>query len=266
MMTKTSWSRFSKLAVVCLLALGLTVATVPAAGVSVGETTVTSDAEVGTQITATVTLTELYQNPSLESWRLAGETGLTNVTWTVEYYDQTGARVTQESYDGQSFGGAQVSAADGTSEVRVRITGTVPEVTEYTYDPPQSFTVLDLTQTREGGSSNDIDAWSATHYTEESREARNAIDDATAAAGSVDSQDADRQLENAIEAYDGDGNEFGLAVDLANDAQQTAEQTRQSNRLIQYALYGVGGLVVIGLLVGGFLYWRSQQAGPDKLG
>ena len=263
-MTKTSWSRFSKLAVVCLLALS--VASVPAAGVSVGDSTVTSDAEVGTQITATVTLTELYQNPSLESWSLAGETELTNVTWTVEYYDQTGARVNQDSYDGQSFGGAQVSAEEGTSEVQVRITGTVPEVTEYSYDPPQSFTVLDLTQAREGGSSNDIDSWSAAHYTEESREARTAIDDAAAAVESVDSQEAERQLQNAIEAYNGDGAEFPLATDLANQAQEQAEQTEQSNQLTRFALYGVGGLVVIGLVVGGFLYWRSQQSGPDRLG
>jgi len=264
MMTKTSWSRFSKLAVVCLLALS--VASVPAAGVSVGDSTVTSDAEVGTQITATVTLTELYQDPSLESWTLEGETELTDVTWTVEYYDQTGARVNQQSFDGQSFSGAGIAAEDGTSEVQVRITGTVPEVEEYSYDPAQSFTVLDLTQAREGGSSNDIDSWSATHYTEESREARTAIDDAAAAAEGVDSEEADRLLENAIEAYNGNGDEFGLAVDLANQAQEEAEQTQQSNRLTRLALYGVGGLVAIGLLVGGFLYWRSQQSGPDKLG
>jgi hypothetical protein len=264
MMTKTSWSRFSKLAVVCLHALS--VASVPVAGVSVGDSTVTSDAEVGEQITATVTLTELYQDPQLETWTLEGQTELTDVTWTVEYYDQTGARVDQQSFDGQSFSGAQVSAEEGTSEVRVRITGTVPEVTEYSYDPPQSFTVLDLTQAREGGSSNDIDSWSATHYTQESREARNAIDDAAAAVEEVNSQSAEQDLQRAIEAYNGDGDEFGLAADLATQAQEDAEQTRQSNRLTRLALYGVGGLVVIGLLVGGVLYWRSQQGGPDKLG
>ena len=263
-MTKTSWSRFSKLAVVCLLALS--VASVPAAGVSVGDSTVTSDAEVGTQITATVTLTELYQDPQLESWTLEGETELTDVTWTVEYYDQTGARVNQQSFDGQSFSGAEISAQDGTSEVQVRITGTVPEVEEYSYDPAQSFTVLDLTQAREGGSSNDIDSWSATHYTAESREARTAIDDAAAAVEEVNSEEATQLLENAIEVYNGDGDEFPTAIDLANQAQQEAESTQQSNQLTRLALYGVGGLVVIGLLVGGFLYWRSQQGGPDKLG
>ena len=263
-MTKTSWSRFFKLAVGCLLALS--VASVPAAGVSVGDSTVTSDAEVGEQITATVTLTELYQDPQLESWTLEGETELTDVTWTVEYYDQTGARVDQQSFDGQSFSGGDISAEDGTSEVEVRITGTVPDVEEYSYDPAQSFTVLDLTQAREGGSSNDIDSWSATHYTEESREARNEIDDAAAAVEEVDSDEADRLLTNAIEVYNGGGDEFSTAIDLANQAQDEAESTQQSNQLIRLALYGAGGVVVIGLVVVGFLYWRSQQSGPDKLG
>ncbi|WP_049984963.1 hypothetical protein [Halobellus rufus] len=261
-MTKTSWSRFSRLALACLFVLS--VATVPVAAVSVGDSAVPSDEEVGTEVTATATLTELYQNPSLESWTLAGSTELTEVTWTVEYYDQTGAKVDQQSFDGQSFSGAQVNADDGTSRVEVRVTGTVPEVGDYTYDPAQSFTVMGLEQTREGGSTNEIETWTATHYTEESREARDAIDEASTAVEEVDDDEAERRLQNAIEAYDGE--EFNLAADLAGQAQERAEQTRQSNQRMQLALYGVGGLVVIGLLVGGFLYWRSQQSGHDKLG
>ena len=261
-MTKTSWSRFSKLALACLFVLS--VATVPAAGVSVGETDVTDDAEVGSQVNATVTLTNLYQNPTLESWTLAGSTDLTEVTWTVMYFDQTGARVDQESFDGQSFSGAEVATADGTSEVRVRVTGTVPQVEDYSYDPAQSFTVLSLEQTREGGSTNAIDEWTAVHYTEESREARNAIDEASATVADVNSQDAERSLGNAIDAYN--GGEFGLAVDLSEQAQERAQQTQQSNQRMQLILYAVGGLVIVGLVVGGFLYWRSQQSGHDKLG
>ncbi len=262
MMTKTSWSRFSKLALACLFVLS--VASVPAAAVSVGDTNVTSDAEVGTQVTATVTLTELYQNPTLESWTLAGSTELTDVTWTVSYYDQTGAKVSQKSFDGQSFSGAEVSASEGTSKVEVRITGTVPKVEQYSYEPPQSFVVMALEQTRTGGSSNAIENWTATHYTQESREARKAIADAETAVSQVNSQKAERILGNAIEAYNGE--EFALAIDLAKQAQEQAQQTQQSNQLMQYALYGVGALVVIGLAVGGFLYWRSQQQGHDKLG
>jgi len=261
-MTKTSWSRFSKLALACLFVLS--VATVPGAAVSVGDSDVTSDAEVGTQVTATATLTELYQNPSLESWTLAGQTELTDVTWTVYYYDQTGAKVDQESFDGQSFSGAEISTSDGTNEVEVEVTGTVPEVASYSYEPAQTFTVIALEQTRQGGSTNEIDSWNATYYTGESREARNAIDEASAAVEQVNSQEAERSLGNAIDAYNGE--EFSLAIDLAEQAQEQAQQTQQSNQLMQYALYGVGGLVVIGLLVGGFLYWRSQQQGHDKLG
>ncbi|QCC46811.1 hypothetical protein [Halobellus limi] len=261
-MTKTSWSRFSKLALACLFVLS--VATVPAAAVSVGDSTVTSDAEVGTEVTATATLTELYQNPSLEEWTLAGSTELTDVTWTVVYYDQTGAKVGQESYDGQSFSGAGVVADDGTSEVEIRVTGTVPQVDDYAYEPPQSFTVMALEQTREGGSTNEIDTWTATHYTQESRDARNAIDDAASTVEEVSDDEAERRLGNAIEAYDGE--EFGLATDLAGQAEERAQQTQQSNQRMQLILYAVGGLVVVGLLVGGFLYWRSQQSGHDKLG
>ena len=261
-MTKTSWNRFSKLALACLFVLS--VATVPAAAVSVGDSTVTSDAEVGTEVTATATLNELYQNPSLEEWTLAGSTELTDVTWTVVYYDQTGAKVGQESYDGQSFSGAQVVADDGTSEVEVRVTGTAPQVEDYTYDPAQSFTVMALEQTREGGSTNEIDTWTATHYTRESREARNAIDDAASTVEEVNDEEAERRLGNAIEAYDGE--EFTLAADLAGQAEERAQQTQQSNQRMQLILYAVGGLVIVGLLVGGFLYWRSQQSSHDKLG
>ncbi|MFB6092074.1 MAG: hypothetical protein ABEK02_03575 [Haloquadratum sp.] len=261
-MTKTSWSRFSKLALACLFVLSA--AAVPASAVSVGAADAPSDAKVGSKVTATVTLTELYQNPQLASWTLAGSTDLTEVTWTVTYYDQTGAKVGQESFDGQSFSGAKIAASEGTSKVEVRVAGTVPAVEDYSYDPPQSFVVLALEQTRKGGSTNDIKNWTATHYTEESRGARNAIEEAAAVVEEVDSKKAERALQNAIDAYNGE--EFALATDLANQAKEQARQTRQSNRLMQYALYGVGGLVVIGLVVGGFLYWRSQQQSHDKLG
>ena len=261
-MTKTSWNRFSKLALACLVAL--TALAAPVAAVSVAEDDVPSEAQVDSKVTTTVTLNELYQNPQLESWTLAGSTELTDVTWTVTYYDQTGAKVNQQSFDGRNFSGASIDAGDGTSEVEVRVTGTVPQVDDYTYEPPQSFTVMALEQTREGGSTNEIDTWTATHYTQESREARNEIDDAASTVEEVNDEEAERRLGNAIEAYDGE--EFTLATDLAGQAEERAQQTQQSNQRMQLILYAVGGLVIVGLVVGGFLYWRSQQSGHDKLG
>jgi hypothetical protein len=264
-MTKTSWNRFSKLALACLLVLSVVAA--PAAAVSVANEDVPTEAQVGEKVTATVTLDELYKNPQLESWTLAGGTELTNVTWTVTYYDQTGAKVGQESFDGQNFSGADVSADGGTSEVEVSVTGTVPRVDDYSYDPAQSFTVIELTQTREGGSSNDIDSWTAYHFTSESDSAREALDTAQAAiqgASGTNTQEAEQSFANAVDAYE--GGEFELATTLANEAQNKAESAQQSSQTQQLLIYAVVGLLVVGLLVGGVLYWRSQQSGYDRLG
>lgn len=264
-MTKTSLNRCFKLALACLLVLSLVAA--PAAAVSVGDDDVPTEGEVGQQVTATVTLDQLYQNPQLESWTLAGSTELTDVTWTVVYYDQTGAKVGQDEFDGQNFTGADVSAADGTSEVEVTVTGTVPEVGTYSYDPAQEFTAMELTQTREGGSSNEIQTWTTHHFTSDSDEARSALDDAQAAiqsASGANTDEAEQSFANAVDAYES-GN-FDLATNLANEAQTKAENAEQSSQTMQLAMYAVGGVLVVALLAGGFLYWRSQQDSYDKLG
>lgn len=265
MMTKTSWNRCSKLALACLLVLSL--AAVPAAAVSAGSDDVPAESEVDKQVTATVTLDELYKDPQLESWTLAGSTELTDVTWTVVYYDQTGAKVGQDEFDGQSFTGADISAADGTSKVEVTVTGTVPEVASYSYDPAQEFTTLELTQTREGGSSNEIGTWTSHHFTSESNDARGALDDAQAAiqgASGANTDEAEQSFANAVDAYES-GN-FDLATTLANEAQTKAENAQESSQTQQLVMYAVGGLLVVALLVGGVLYWRSQQDTYDKLG
>lgn len=264
-MTRTNWSRSSKLALALLVLLS--VATIPAGAVSVASEDVSSEAQVGSKVTATVTLDELYKNPQLEAWSVQGETELEDVTWTVTYYDQTGAKVDQQSFDGQSFSGADVVAADGTSEVEVSVSGTVPAVDNYTYDPAQSFTVMTLNQTREGGSSNDIDTWTAHHYTDESAAAREKLDSAKtaiASASGANTQDAQRSFDNAVEAFEGE--EFGLATNLAEEAETRANKAKQSSQTTQMLIYAAGGLVLVALLAGGFFYWKSQQQTYDKLG
>lgn len=261
-MTKTSWSRFSKLSLACLVALTALVA--PVAAVTVADEDVPSDAQVESKVTATVTLDELYQNPQLESWTLAGSTELTDVTWTVTYYDQTGSKIDQQSFDGQNFSGANVVADDGTSEVEVRVSGTAPTIDAYTYDPEQSFTVMSLQQTREGGSSNDLRTWTTHHYTAESQDARSALDESRAAVQNSGSDEAQGTFDNAVSAYE-NGN-FELATELANQAQSEAEQAEQSSQTRQLLIYAAGGLAAIGVVVGGVFYWRSQQNSYDKLG
>jgi len=262
-MTKTNSSRFSKLLLGLLLVA--TVVAVPAGAVAPGNADAPTEGEVGTKTSATVTLTELYQNPQLEQWTLAGQTDLTNVTWTVTYYDQTGAKVDQSSYDGQNFTGASVSADDGISEVDVKVEGTVPSVESYSYDPAHSFTVLSLAQTREGGTTNSIDSWTARHYTAESQSARDALDAARSdidAAGNPD--DAETKFTQAVDAYE--SAEFGLASELANEAESQAESVQQNQQRNQMLLYAGGGLVVLLAIAGGFFWYRSQQEGPDRLG
>jgi hypothetical protein len=263
MMTKTNSSRFSKLLLGLLLVA--TVVAVPAGAVSTGNADVPTESEVGTKTSATVTLTELYQNPQLEQWTLAGQTDLENVTWTVTYYDQTGAKVDQSSFDGQNFTGGAISAGDGIAEVDVTVEGTVPSVEAYSYDPAQSFTVLSLEQTREGGTTNSIDSWTARHYTPESQTARDALDDAREeidAAGDPD--DAETKFTQAVDAYE--SAEFDLAAELAGEAKSQAQSVQQNQQRNQMLLYAGGGLVVLLAIVGGFLWYRSQTQQPDRLG
>ncbi|MFB6305142.1 MAG: hypothetical protein ABEH47_08240 [Haloferacaceae archaeon] len=265
-MTRTNLSRYSKVAIVLLVVVSLAA---PTAAITVDQTDVPEEAQVGTQVTATVTLTELYQNPQLEQWELRGETELTNVTWVVSYIDQTGARVGQDQFTGQSFSGATVSADDGVSEVRVRITGTVPRVQEYVYEPPQQFLLMSLTQAQQGGASNEIDAWETHHYTNDSRSARQALDEANASiqeasAAGANTDTAESTFDSAVDAFE-NGN-FDNARNLASRAQQEAQSAQQSSQTQQTLLYAGVGLVVLLVVVGGFLYWRSQQDEYDKLG
>jgi hypothetical protein len=265
-MTKTNLSRFSSLLIAFLVLASLAA---PVAAVSVGDATVPEEGGVGSQVEATVTLTQLYQNPTLEQWQLEGETELRDVTWSLSYVDQTGATVGREEFDGRNFTSSAISAADGTAEVRLRVTGTVPPVDSYSYDPEQTFLFLSLTQSREGGNANAIDSWEAHHFTSASDRARNALDDAgsaidAASADGADVSEAENTFSQARNAYESEN--FDLAVELANEAQSQAESSQQSQQTFQLALYAVGGLVVVALLVGGFLYWRSQQDSHDPLG
>ncbi|MFC6786285.1 hypothetical protein ACFQFH_10390 [Halobaculum halobium] len=263
-MTRTSLNRCSELtAVLAVLAL-LVAAVAPAAAVSVEQTDVPETGEVDSQVTATVTLTELYD--TYETWQLAGQTGLQDVTWTVTFLNQAGNQVRQESYDGQNFTGATVDIEAGTSEVRVRVTGTVPAVETYSYDPQQSFTLLALDQTREGGTSNELTNQSATHYTSDSREAREAMESARTAIDAAGNPDtAEESFASAVDAYEA-GN-FDNAASLAERAETEANQAESSQQRNQLILYGVAGLVVLGVIAGAaVLFLRGRGDGYDKLG
>jgi len=266
-MTRTNSNRSSR--VVLAAVIVLLAATVPAAAVSVTGEDAPSEGEVGTQISATVTLDELYRNPQSERWQLSGETGLTDVSWTVTFYDQTGSQVDIVEPTGQSFSGLDVAADSDTAEVEVRVTGTVPAVDSYSYDPAQEFLLMELTRGQSGGASATIDNWQTHHYTAESDSAREAIDEAGSAiedaeANGANPSDARANYEDAVAAYE-EGS-FGVATNLATRATEQANSAQQSQQTQQLLIYAVGGLIVVALVVGGVLYWRSQQGPDDPLG
>lgn len=247
-------SRCSRALVAALLLVSVVAGTV--AAVNDEAEGVPSDARVGSEVTATYTFTDLYSD--YESWTLHGETNLTDVTWTVRELDQAGNQVDQNSYDGASFD-EDVSLDSDTATVEVKVTGTVPAVENFTYDPPQRFRFASFAQTRQGGASEQITEDRVHHYTNESKQAREAIDEAAAAVEGSGSGDAQNALNNAIAAYD--KSNFELARDLASEAENKASQSKQTQML----LFGGLGVVALALVVGGVYYWRQQRDTYDKL-
>ena len=257
-----SSSPSSKLAALVVLAALLVAAVAPVAAVSAEAEDAPSDAKVGEKVTATFTLTELYSN--YEQWTLSGRTQLKDVTWTVTRYDQADNKIGSKSYDGQSFN-RSISLENDVDSVTVKVTGVVPEIEEYSYDPAQSFTLAELNQTRQGGNSERIKQWTVHHYTEESKRARAAIESAVAAnedAGGV--SDAEESISGAISAFENAN--FELATSLAQKAEESAKSAKKSSNTMRMLLYAGGGLLAVGLLVGGVFWWRSNQNSYDKLG
>jgi hypothetical protein len=281
LMTSSRSSKATTLAL--LLVLSLT-AVAPAAAVTVGETDIPGEAEAGTQVSASITLSELFVEPNWDPWTLKGETELENVTWTVTYIDQTGNEFNTASYDGQQLNGGQgitVSTEKNVKDIRVEIVGEVPTPEEFTYPEKETFTVMALTQTRgEQGSRAEIDTWSTHHYTtgeeedepgsQQAREAiakaQGAINDAETAG--ADTTQANRSLNNAIEFYES-GN-FANAIENANTAKKQANEARKqaksSAQTTQLLLYAGVAVLLVALIGGGYWYYQQQQDDYDKLG
>ena len=248
-------SRYSRLLLV-LVALLLSAGVVT--GVSVSQDQGPSEAEVGRQVEASYTLTQLYQEPSYESWTLQAQTEMVNVTWTFQLVDQAGNVVETQNVDGQQVS-QPVSIDDGVDQVRVAVVGEVPEIQNYTYDPPTSFLVAGFVHAREGGTSQTIEVFGARSFTEESEEARVAIADAESAIEAAGGNaEAEATLGNAISAYEAEN--FDNAINLAEQAEQRAQGAQQTQQRNQLIVYGVIALVVIGLLVGAVLWYRSRQS------
>ncbi|MFB6142360.1 MAG: hypothetical protein ABEJ30_03340 [Halorientalis sp.] len=217
---------------------------------------VPQNASVGTEVSATVTIEDPFTEAP-DQWQLEGTTELQNVSWTVTILDQ-GQQVRQRTFGGQSFT-IPLSRADGGDEVRIQVTGNVPEIQNYTYRPAESTDVARLFR-QSGNNREEIGNWTLRPYTQESQAARSAIRNASQAIEATDAgQGAQRSLEQAISAYNSE--DFDAAISNAEDAQAAARGAQQTQTL----LYAAVAVVVLALVIGGIWYWRKQQDEYDKL-
>lgn len=259
-MTRMSLTRCSKFTV-GLLCLAL-LATGVASAVSVSAEGVPDSAQVGDEVSVTYTIDDPFTDAPNE-WTLRGETELENVGWTVTVR-RAGETVDggQDTYGTQSFE-RDLHVDNNGDEVRIELTGEAPAVGNYSYEPREQFVVGSLSQVT-GSNSEEIRNDTAHHYTEESREARTAIDDANAAIEANGGHDeAETLRDSAVESYE--GGQFGVATNLSQQAEQKAESAQESRQLTQTILTAGGALVVVLLIAGGIFYWRSQQDEYSKL-
>ncbi|WP_459191578.1 hypothetical protein [Halosimplex sp. J119] len=252
-----SWTRSSKsAALIALLALSLAAAgTAGAISVQAGD--VPQESRVGETVTTTVTIEDPFVDMN-DQWTLQGNTELENVSWTITVLQQ-GERVDQYNSGDQSFEQG-LNASNGGDTVEVELTGTTPAIQNYTYEPRETYTLYDFDAV-EGSSTSGLNATSVHHYTNASKSARQAIDEAAAAVNG--SGTGQNDLDQAIASYE--NGVFDNAESNAQDAIDAAEQAEQSEQRNQTILMAVGALIVLGLIAGGIYYWRANQDEPTKL-
>jgi hypothetical protein len=256
-MIRMSWTRsFNSVTLVALVVLLLGAAGT-AGALTVTDETDFTESRVGETVSTTVVIEDPFTDQP-DEWTLRASTELENVSWTVTVLDQ-GNQLNETVYGEQTFE-QDLGLDSGGDEIRIELTGDTPAVANYTYDPPQRYTLWELVSIT-GNSESTLNATTAHHYTNDSREARQAIDDAAAAINeSGGNADAQNTLGSSVSSYDNAN--FQNARDLAGDAQNQAEQAQQSQQQTQTLLLGAGVLVVLALVGGGLYYWRTSQ-GPD---
>jgi hypothetical protein len=218
---------------------------------------VPSEATVEEDITVTYTIDDPFTDAP-NQWTLQGTTELESVSWQVTVF-RAGTQISEDTYGSQNVS-QDLDIDDNGDEVEIALSGTVPAVENYTYAPEERFTVATLSR-QTGNNTEEFRNDTAHHFTEESKEARDAID---AAQESIDeaggNEEAESLVDSAVSSYE-NGN-FENAVDLANQAQNTAESAQQSQQTTRTLLL-VGGALVVLLLLGGGIYYLYSQQGDD---
>jgi len=251
-------TRYSKTATALLCVAMLLGAAGTAAALSISADGVPGEAQVGEEVSVTYTIDDPFTDTANE-WTLRANTELESVSWTVTVL-RAGTPVEdgETTYGQQSFE-QDLSVDNNGDQVQIELVGDVPEVDQYSYEPPQSFVVASLEQ-QTGSNTDELQNDSVHYYTSESQSARQAIDEAQTAVDSAGGDQGQELLNSAISSYENEN--FQNAEDLAGQAQSEAQSAQQSQQTTQTILYAAGGLVVL-LLIGGGAYFLLSRGGDD---
>lgn len=247
-----SWIRCSKIVVAAvLIAVALSAVGVVAA-VTFDDSGVPEAVEVGEDVTVNVTTDDPFDGKE-STWTIEGTSDLDDADVTIIAETVGGDTMTGDGEDG-----LEISADDGVNHVTVEVSGTVPDIEEYDYENPDTENIMLL----EVGDADGpvIDTWHVHRYTQDSQEARQAIDDARDVVDDANDDDASDRLDEAIVHYN--NAEFDRATSAAQDAEDEAES---GGELVEILMILAGVLLILGIAGGGFYYWRQQQQNTTKL-
>lgn len=261
-----SLTRFSELALGLGVALVLVVGTLGAAAVPF-DGDVPESAEVGEEVTVDeLTMTEPFEVSGGSDWMMQVSTDLDSPRLQVTAVDGAGNPVLETDVTENRV---LLELNDTSiSEIRLGVRGDVPEIGgdgpgSYDYEnrAAENITVMKINEVFEGQvRAVENGTFELHRFTDVSREARQAIDNASAAAEEADSDSARERINEAITFYN--SGEFGDAIAAAEDAEATANSENES----QDTVLLVGGLLAVLVAVGGVAYYlRSKQAPENKL-
>ena len=236
-----NWTHSSKvivLAVLLTVSLGAA-GTVTAFGFD--DSGVSDDMQVGQQETATVVMEEPFaeRNPG---WTLVVDSEFDNAGITIT------ATTPTEEIQTSGQGSAELTLDnEAINEVEIEVSGSVPEIDQYSYENPEQeqFVAVRVNDSASGV----IETWNVQRYTEQSREARDKLDEASEIAG----EDSD-ELSSARTLYN--SGEFEESITESEGVINDAESSEQTQTL----LFVGAGVVVLLLLAGGGYYVYSQRS------
>ena len=261
-----SRTHISLAAALLVFALVAGVATLGVAAVQFQGDAPTS-AEAGSELHIEgLTLTEPFAVG--DEWTMEVSTELDDVRLVVTPRDGAGNALEDRTIDVFNEETVTLDIDDSRiSTVEFEVRGDVPLIGlgpgRYSYEDRslENITALEVTERLNGGTQRIENGTFEVHrFTEQSRDARQAIDEASQAAEDADSDDARNRVNEAITFYN--NAEFSNAITAANEAGDIADSEGDTRRTLLLLAGVVLGLVAVGGIA---YYWRSQQGSANKL-